>query len=73
MDGLTLLRPDRPAAEIGADERERRRAAIDYARTSMRLEGFELDAATEALNQRYIDGEITSAEHSALIRVSAGL
>jgi hypothetical protein len=73
MDASTPLRPDRPAIGIGAEERKQRRAAIDYARTSMRLEGFELDAATEALNERYIDGEITNAEHSALIRASAGL
>ncbi len=73
MDGSILLRPGQPVTGIAAEERERRRAAIDYAWTSLRLEGFKLDSATEALNQRYIDGEITGAEHSAMIRASAGL
>jgi len=73
MDGLTLLRPDEPAAGIDEAERARRVAAVEYARSSLRLEGFTLDAATETLNQRYIDGEITSAEHTAMVRDTAGL
>ena len=57
---------------ISTEERARRQKAIDTARRSIRLEGFELDAETEALNRRYIDGDITSEEHSAAIRKSAG-
>ena len=60
------------ASVISAEERARRQKAIDTAQRSIRLEGFELDAETEALNRRYIDGEITSQEHSAAIRKSAG-
>ena len=73
MDGLTPLRPDQPAAGIDEAERARRVAAVEYARSSLRLEGFTLDAATETLNQRYIDGEITSAEHTAMVRDTSGL
>lgn len=57
----------RPPTRIDAEERARRKAAIDYARGSMRHEGFVFDAAVEELNRRYIDGEITSAEHSAAL------
>ena len=60
------------AIVITAEERARRQKAVDYAERSIRLEGFELDAETMALNQRYVDGEITSEEHSAAIRRSAG-
>ena len=63
----------RPRAAISAEERARRKAAIDYARGSVRLEGFVLNAAAEELNRRYIDDEITSAEHSAAIRSNLAL
>ena len=55
------------------DEKVRRTKAVNYARASVRLEGFVLDTETEELNRRYIEGEITSDEHSAAIRKSAGL
>jgi len=65
--------PPRPAAgKISPEERARRKAAIDYARGSMRLEGFIVDEATEDLNRRYIEGEMTSEQHSAAIRASVG-
>ena len=60
------------AIVITAEERTRRQKAIDTAERSIRLEGFELDAETLALNKLYVDGEITSQEHSAAIRRSAG-
>ena len=63
---------DASVTTTAAAERARRQKAVDSARRSIRLEGFELDAETEALNQRYIDGEMTSLEHSAAIRKSAG-
>jgi hypothetical protein len=66
MDDLTTTAAIRP--RISAKERARRKAAIDYARGSVRLEGFVLNAAVEDLNRRYLDGEITSVEHSAAIR-----
>jgi len=55
------------AAEISQDERIRRKAAVDYARGSVRLEGFVLPPALEELNRRYIDGEIGSKELTAAI------
>ncbi len=58
---------------ISIDEKVRRTKAVEYARASVRLEGFVLDTETEELNRRYIEGEITSDEHSAAIRKSAGL
>lgn len=63
MDQLTPVAP-----LISAEESARRKAAIDYARGSVRLEGFVLDAEVERLNQRYITGEISGDEHSAAIR-----
>ena len=61
------------APRISTEERARRKAAVDYARHSVALEGFVVSATAEALNRRYIDGEITSAELSAAIRANSGL
>jgi hypothetical protein len=47
---------------ISEAERDRRRAAIAYGRGSVRLEGFVVSPEAEALNQRYIDGELTREE-----------
>jgi hypothetical protein len=69
FDGGMHLDQLTPAAPlISAEESARRKAAIDYARGSVRLEGFVLDAEVEQLNQRYISGEISGDEHSAAIR-----
>ncbi len=73
MNDLALSPDMKPRARITAEERARRQAAIDYGRGSVRLEGFAVSAAAEALNRRYIDGEMTSAEHSAAIRAHHGL
>ena len=51
---------------IDAEERARRQAAIDFARGSVRFEGVILPPELEAINQRYIEGHIDSAEHSRL-------
>lgn len=71
MDDLTLPLEAKP--RISTEEQTRRKAAIDYARGSVRLEGFAVSDFAEHLNRRYIDGEITSAEHSAAIRAHYGL
>ena len=47
---------------IGDEERARRQAAVDFARTSMRLEGLIVDLDIEDLNERYIRGELSSDE-----------
>ncbi len=73
MDGLTLLRPGEPATEISAEEREHRRAADAYARTSIRLEGLTPSAFSDEMTRRYNDGEITRAELTAAIRAHHGL
>ena len=39
----------------------------------MQLSGFELDAETQALNARYVDGELTSDELTAAILARAGV
>ena len=46
-------------ARITDAERARRQEAICYGRGSVRLEGFVVSPEAEALNQRYIDGELT--------------
>ena len=67
MNDVVVLTSAGTRPGIDAAERARRTASIDYARGSMRLEGFVLSADVEALNQRYIDGEIDSAQHSAAV------
>jgi hypothetical protein len=57
-------------ATISAEERARRQAAIDFARGSVRLEGYILDADIEAINRRFIDGEITGDEHIEAIKAA---
>ncbi len=47
---------------ISDEERARRKAADDYARASLRLEGFVADAFSDEMTRRYIDGEITQGE-----------
>ena len=39
----------------------------------MQLSGFELDAETQALNARYVDGELTREELTAAILALAGV
>ena len=53
--------------KIPAEERARRQKAVDFARGSVRLEGFTLSEEVEAINRRFVDGELTSAEHVAAI------
>ncbi|HCT9233315.1 TPA: antitoxin VbhA family protein [Escherichia coli] len=43
---------------ISDAERDRRVAAVNYARASVGLEGFSLSAADEEHAQRFINGEI---------------
>ena len=54
-------------AKISAEERARRKAAVDYGRGSVRLEGFVVPAFAEEMNRRYIDGELTSEELTAAL------
>ncbi|WP_158744933.1 antitoxin VbhA family protein [Acidisphaera sp. L21] len=52
---------------LSAGERARRKKAIDYARGSVRLEGFVLDDAAEALFACYVQGEIDRRELDAAV------
>lgn len=54
---------------ISEEERARRKAAVDFARGSVRLEGFALSTQLEAINQSYINGELTDEEHVQAIRM----
>lgn len=54
-------------ADISPEERARRKAAVDYARGSVRLEGFIPSSFSDELDRRYIDGEITRGEKTALL------
>lgn len=68
MNQITTRRP-----KISDAERARRKEAVDFARGSVRFEGFVLDEATEALNARYIDGDLTSEELTAEILKLSGV
>jgi len=47
---------------IDETEQAQRKAAVDYARGSVRLEGFVLTREVEDLNRRYVAGELTSQQ-----------
>ncbi|WP_267389691.1 antitoxin VbhA family protein [Sphingomonas sp. GC_Shp_3] len=53
--------------DLSDKERSRRQRAVDFARGSTRLSGGELDPEVEALNARYIAGELSSDEHVAAV------
>ena len=61
----------RPA--LSEEEQARRRKAVETARASNQLSGFEPDPAGKALNARYIAGELTRDELTAAILALAGL
>ena len=74
MDDLTSVITPRSLVTITEAERARRKAAIDYARGSVRLEGFVAQRRSRGdLNRLYVEGEITLAQHSAAIRKRHGL
>jgi hypothetical protein len=68
MDQITTEQP-----KINEAERARRKEAIDFARGSVRLEGFVLDPETEKLNARYVAGEITREEVTREILRMSGI
>ena len=49
--------------ELFDEERIRRQRAVDFARGSVQLSGGGLDPEVEALNARYIAGEMSDDEH----------
>ena len=50
--------------ELSDEERIRRQRAVDFARGSVQLSGGGLTPETEALNARYISGELSDREHT---------
>jgi hypothetical protein len=53
--------------DLSDEERIRRQQPIDFARGSVLLSGGGLDAEVEALNARYVAGEMSDDEHVAAV------
>lgn len=49
-------------SKISPAERAKRLAAANFARGSVRLEGFIVSPEADALQEQYVNGEITSEE-----------
>lgn len=47
---------------LSIEERQKRQRAVDYARGSVRLEGFTLSPEVEKINRRFVNGELSPAE-----------
>ena len=58
---------------LSKEERARRRKAVETARASNQLSGFEPAPTAEALNALYVAGELTRDELTAAILALAGL
>jgi len=72
MNDVPVATRTTSASRISPEERARRKAADDYARASLRLEGFEPSAFSDMMTRRYVDGEITRDELTAAIRAHHG-
>ena len=59
-------------SRITKEERARRQKAVNTARDSVGLEGFEISPEVTALNARYVTGELTSEELDAEITKTIG-
>ena len=62
---MNVITPKRPV--IDTEERARRKAAVDYGRGSVRLEGFVISDFAEDLNRRYINGDITRKQKTEIL------
>jgi hypothetical protein len=60
---MNIITPKKP--KISDAERAKRKAAVDYARGSVRLEGFVVSEFAEDLNRRFVSGELTSEQVTA--------
>lgn len=69
MDTPSKPHSPQPAPRI-RQERARRKASIDNARASVRLEGFVLSPEIEQINQRFIDGELTRQQHIEAVKAA---
>lgn len=71
MDDFTTLKEARPSKSkpaIGAEEMQRRREALRRADANNRLEGIYREAATDAVFEAHIRGEIDSTELAARLK-----
>lgn len=62
-----IPKPEHLQLQITEQERKRRKAAIDFARGSVRYEGIILPPEVEEINRQFINGEITGKQHIAAI------
>ncbi|WP_242154435.1 antitoxin VbhA family protein [Sphingomonas sp. BAUL-RG-20F-R05-02] len=53
--------------DISDEERAERQRAVDFARGSVQLSGGGLAPEVEALNARYVAGELSGEEHVAAV------
>ncbi|NIJ35323.1 antitoxin VbhA family protein [Sphingomonas oligoaromativorans] len=58
---------------ITPEERQRRQEAVDFARGSVRFEGFVLSDEIEALSRQFVEGDMTMPELMEAIRRVSGL
>lgn len=72
MDDVRVVTQTKPSGQASLEERKRRKAADDYARASLRLEGFVPSAFSDMMTRRYVAGEITRDELTAAIRAHYG-
>lgn len=70
---MTIRPPKMTTAKITAAEQARRQKAVDFARASVRLEGFIPDQSAEYAAARYIAGETDMAGFINAIQVSCGM
>lgn len=49
------------------EEKAKRANAVDFGTANVRLEGFTIGPEAQAINERYINGEISSEEQRALL------
>lgn len=62
-----------PRPTLSEAERQQRLKSVNYGRASVRLEGFVLDEASEALFARYVAGDLTREELNAEVLHLAGV
>lgn len=56
------------ARPISAEEHTARLQSVNFARGSVRYEGFTLSPEVEAINDRYVSGELDSDQHVEAIK-----
>jgi hypothetical protein len=65
-----IPKPHQLRPQITKEEQATRQSDIDFARGSVRFEGFVLTPEVEEINRRFICGELSGDEHMAAIKAS---